>query len=71
MLDHNNENDLDVGIDLKDELVNQNKFVLANLNLKQNKNKERHRTQSEEDLSQIAEKAAEDQKSHEQIEEEN
>ena len=44
MLDHNNENDLDVGIDLKDELVNQNKFVLANLNLKQNKNKERHRT---------------------------
>ena len=34
MLDHNNENDLDVGMDLKDEVVNQNNFVLGNLNLK-------------------------------------
>ena len=71
MLDHNNENDLDIGIDLKDEAVNQNNFVLGNLNLKQNRNKERNRTQSEEDISQIAEKAAQDQKSGEQIEEEN
>ena len=40
MLDHNNENDQDAAMDYKEQAENMNKFVLKNLNLKQNKSKD-------------------------------
>ena len=48
MLDHNNENDQDAAMDFKELAENKNKFVLKNLNLKQNRGKERHHTGEEE-----------------------
>ena len=51
MLDHNNENDQDAVMDFKELQENNNKFVLKNLNLKQNRSKDRHH--SEEDVKTV------------------
>jgi len=44
MLDHNNENDQDAAMELKEAAENMNKFTLKNLNLKQNRNKDHKHT---------------------------
>ena len=41
MMDHNNEKNIDADMDHRDEVENKNKFVLSNLNLKQNRNNDR------------------------------
>lgn len=41
MLDHNNERDQDEGMEQKEATENQNAFNLDNLNLKQNRKKEK------------------------------
>ena len=53
MLDHNNEMDQDAVMDYKELQENQNKFVLKNLNLKQNRSKDR--SHSEEDVKTVEE----------------
>ena len=40
-IDHNNDNEADNNMDQKDEIVNKNKFNMANLNLKGNRNHEK------------------------------
>ena len=42
MMDHNNERDRDAEMDQRDDEVNNNKFVLENLNLKANKNNDKN-----------------------------
>ena len=41
-IDHNNDNEADNNMDQKDEIVNKNKFNMANLNLKGNRNHEKN-----------------------------
>ncbi|TNV74775.1 hypothetical protein FGO68_gene16630 [Halteria grandinella] len=53
MMDHNNERDNDVDMDHKEgEDVNNNKFVLGNLNLKANKNDDKVHKKHQEDMTQ-------------------
>jgi hypothetical protein len=52
MMDHNNERFRDAEMGQKDDVVNNNKFVLSNLNLKANRNDDNAKKRKAEDMTQ-------------------
>ena len=64
LIDHNNDNEADNNMDQKDEVINNNKFNLTKLNLKENRKHEKKLSQKEIDDIQNA-------KSKDELENEN
>ena len=64
LIDHNNDNEADNNMDQKDEIINNNKFNLSKLNLKENRKHEKKLSQKEIDDIQNA-------KSKDELENEN